>query len=192
MRMQYSQEPYIAALLAALEARDAETAGHSRRVADMAERFCRYLDLPERERGTVVSAAALHDVGKIGMPDGVLYSARRFSALERREMRRHPEVGARILRSSGRPEEEAELVLCHHERWDGRGYPRGIGGEAIPPGARIIALCDSLDAMSFGRRYRAPEEADRCADELRRCAGAQFDPRLAEAFLDFLASPAAR
>ncbi len=128
--------------------------------------------------------ALLHDVGKLSVPPAVLLKSGPLTEIEFVQVRRHPAAGVRMLRSLGAPREILPTVLHHHERWDGAGYPRGRVGERIPLEARILAVADSFDAMTSTRPYRAPKPAPDALDELRRCAGSQFDPILVGAFAE--------
>jgi putative nucleotidyltransferase with HDIG domain len=171
------------ALAAALDARERETGLHSKRVA------CHTLVLAKRFSGDpahlrqVYWGALLHDIGKIGISDSILL---KHGALDDREMavmRTHPEIGHTILKDVPFMREAAQIVLCHEEHFDGKGYPRGLAGEAIPFGARLFAVIDTLDAITSDRPYRLGLPFDSAKSEIRRCSGAQFDPRAVEAFL---------
>ena len=169
----------------AIDAKDPFTKNHSDQVAVMAHALAQAMGLPTRVADVIHIAGHLHDIGKIGVPDYILTKAGPLTLEERREVADHPATGAAILapvRAMARMGVPG-LVLCHHERWDGRGYPNGLRGEAIPLGARIIAVADSLSAMLQHRPYRGPMPFDRACDEIVRNAGAQFDPRVVEAFL---------
>ncbi|GAB4383720.1 MAG: hypothetical protein Kow0022_04280 [Phycisphaerales bacterium] len=177
----------IEAFSAALDAKDPYTQGHSERVATLARQLAVHIGLDEPTCEQVYIAGLVHDIGKIGVPESVLCGRQRLTDEEFAILKTHPEVGERILR--GIPLLAAALpgVRHHHERWDGRGYPAGLAGEEIPLMARILAVADSFDAMSSTRSYRPGQSRQRVLDELRRCAGQQFDPALVEAFmaLDF-------
>jgi len=127
--------------------------------------------------------AILHDVGKIGVPDAILRKPGKLDASEWEEMKRHPEMGYRMLKHIRFLEPALVIVYCHQERWDGSGYPRGLRGEEIPLGARIFAAVDTFDAMTSDRPYRAALSIEAARDEIRRFSGIQFDPRVADAFL---------
>jgi HD-GYP domain-containing protein (c-di-GMP phosphodiesterase class II) len=131
---------------------------------------------------TIYRGALMHDVGKIGVPDGVLLKPGQLTEDEWKVMRKHPALGYRILAQVPYLRPTAKIVLAHHERWDGNGYPRGIAAEAIPIGARIFAICDTYDAILSDRPYRAGQSPDAALQEILRCAGTQFDPKLVEAF----------
>lgn len=184
----------VRALTAAIEAKDAYTEGHVGRVSKLAEAVGRRLGLGDAEREALRWASILHDVGKIGVPEQILRKPGPLTPEERAVMQRHAELGARILDNVAGMEGAAALVLRHQERFDGRrdgpfpGYPGGLAGEAIPLGARIIAVADAFDAMTSDRPYRAGRSPAQAAEELRRESGRQFDPRVVEAFLDELGS----
>jgi response regulator RpfG family c-di-GMP phosphodiesterase len=176
-------EGFAEALVAALDAREHETGLHSKRVAChtlvVARRF---IAEPARLR-QVYWGALLHDVGKIGVPDAVLLNDGPLDEAEWSLMRAHPEAGKRILENLPAFGEAAEIVLCHEERYDGSGYPNGLRGNAIPLGARLFAVIDTLDAMTSDRPYRRGLDFDTAKAEIRRMGGSQFDPLAVQAFL---------
>ncbi len=181
------------ALMQAVEAKDAYTGGHLRRVGDYAVAVGEKLGLRGRELETLHYASLLHDVGKLGVPESVLSKEGPLDELETELMRRHPEIGARMLEKLELLSGAAPLVLHHQERYDGDldgqhpGYPRGLAGEEIPLGARIIAVVDAFDAMTTTRPYRPALPSDEASAVLRRERGRQFDPRVVDAFMDSLA-----
>ncbi len=177
----YSQTLW--SLVAALDAREHETSDHSQRVVRYTLAIARRLSFPERDLPALGRGALLHDIGKIGIPDAILLKPARLTEAEWKEMRRHPQIGFDILKSIEFLGPSAEVVLCHQERFDGRGYPRGLAGDAIPLAARIFAIADTFDAMTTDRPYRKGLPADVARAEIARWAGTQFDPRCAEAFL---------
>ena len=173
----------VAILASALESRDFGTSRHSRRVTSYATRLTLevapgLLDDPSLEWGFL-----LHDVGKIGIPDGILLKPGQLTATERRRMQQHAELGERLLAHVPLLNQEgARVIRSHHERWDGNGYPDRLSEESIPHGARIFALVDSLDAMTDERPYRAPVSWEAAAEEIRRCRGSHFDPDVVDGF----------
>ncbi len=126
----------------------------------------------------------LHDIGKIAIDEKILNKPGRLSIEEWNEIKRHPEIGYRILSSVNDMAELAEFVLAHHERWDGKGYPKGLKGEEIPLQARIIMVADSYDAMTSERTYRKPLTEEAGMEELRENAGTQFDPEIVRVFIE--------
>jgi hypothetical protein len=181
------------ALIQAVEAKDAYTGGHLRRVSEYAVAVGEKLGLRGRELETLHYASLLHDVGKLGVPESVLSKEGPLDARETGLMRLHPEIGARMLERLELLRAAAPLVLYHQERFDGDragqhpGYPRGLAGEEIPLGARIIAVVDAFDAMTTTRPYREALPLEQAATVLRQERGRQFDPRVVDAFLDSLA-----
>ncbi|WP_176065074.1 HD-GYP domain-containing protein [Anaeromyxobacter diazotrophicus] len=171
------------ALVAALDAREHETSDHSQRVVRYTLAIAERMGLPAADLPDIARGALLHDIGKIGVPDAILLKPGKLLPQEWEEMRRHPEIGHTILRSIPFLEVPSRIVLAHQERWDGRGYPHGLAGEAIPLGARIFAIADTLDAITSDRPYRRGGPLEKAREEVRRYAGTQFDPRCAEAFL---------
>lgn len=157
---------------------------HSERVGEIAEKIGLAIGLSEFEASKLKVIGHLHDIGKIGIEEGILNKAGRLTEREEEEVRRHPDVGYRILCASGSLSELADCVLAHHERWDGKGYPRGISGEEIMLEARIIALADTYDAMSSERPYRKAMNEEVILHEIKRNAGYQFDPEIAQAFVE--------
>jgi response regulator RpfG family c-di-GMP phosphodiesterase len=181
--LQASYEASLEALVTALDFRDNETHGHSRRVVEYAVIVAESLGVGEPELTWIRRGAILHDVGKIGVPDAILRKPGKLDAAEWDEMKKHPEMGYRMLAHVPFLEPALDIVLSHQERWDGSGYPRGLRGEDIPLGARIFAAVDTFDAMTSDRPYRAALTIEAARDEIRRFSGVQFDPRVAEAFL---------
>jgi diguanylate cyclase (GGDEF)-like protein len=177
----------VAALAAAIDARDNYTASHSEEVVGLACDVARRLGLPPAEVERVCDGAMLHDVGKVAIPNEILYKPGPLSPDEWDVMRTHPLIGERILLRTPELARIAPLVRHEHERWDGRGYPDGLCGEAIPIGSRIILACDAYSAMITARPYREPMSHEEALRELERGAGAQFDPRVVEALLRVLA-----
>ncbi|WP_309542972.1 HD domain-containing phosphohydrolase [Nitratidesulfovibrio liaohensis] len=169
----------------AIDAKDAHTRSHSEEVALAAFLLARAMGLSPADADRVHVAGHLHDIGKIGVPDAVLLKAGTLTPEEWEHMRAHPVIGARIVSPVADLADEgvAAMILHHHERWDGRGYPHGLRGEAIPLGARIIALADSLSAMLQHRPYRPAMHFERAEAELLRCSGSQFDPAVVRAFV---------
>jgi putative nucleotidyltransferase with HDIG domain len=173
----------LGALVHALDAREHETSDHSQRVVRYTLAIADRMGIAHSQMEEIGRGALLHDIGKIGVPDSILLKPGPLTHAEWAEMRRHPEVGYRILESISFLRPAAEIVLAHQERWDGGGYPRRLRGEAIPLGARIFAIADTLDAMTSDRPYRKAANFAQARQEIARCAGTQFDPRCVEAFV---------
>lgn len=169
----------------AVDARD-RTPGHSERVAELARRLALHLHLPAHEVELIALAARMHDIGNLGLRSTIFTKPGPLSPVEWREVRTHPEAGARLLRGLPELAAAAPLVLSHHERWDGRGYPQGLQGEAIPLGARIIAVAEAFDAMTSERPYRRALPPAIVRAELEEGRGTQFDPRVVDALIDLL------
>jgi putative nucleotidyltransferase with HDIG domain len=181
--LQESYESTLQALVTALDFRDNETQGHSYRVVEYAVLVAQRLGVEEPELTWIRRGAILHDVGKIGVSDIVLRKPGKLDPDEWEEMRKHPEIGYRMLERIRFLKPALDIVLSHQERFDGSGYPRGLAGDDIPLGARIFAVVDTFDAMTSDRPYRTALSIDAARDELIEWSGRQFDPRVVEAFL---------
>lgn len=168
----------IECLVTALEIRDSYSSGHSQRVADMAYDLARRSGLQGKKLEMVHIAAHLHDIGKIGVPDAILSKPGKLSSHELLQIQKHSEAGYQILDKSPHLRPLAKIILHHHERWDGNGYPSGLKQEAIPFGARIISICDTIDAITSDRPYRKAFSWSECLDILFDCKGTQHDPAL--------------
>jgi hypothetical protein len=175
----------LEALVTALDARDRETKGHSTRVMEYTMDIARRVGFQPATLAweELKRAALLHDVGKIGVSDFILHKPGPLTPEEWDEMRRHPEIAYDMLKGVSFLSEPAAVVLCHHERFDGKGYPRALAGEDIPLGARIFAVADTFDAMTSDRPYRRALPWEAAHDEIVKHTGTQFDPQVVEAFL---------
>jgi response regulator RpfG family c-di-GMP phosphodiesterase len=171
-------------LIAALDYRDAETQWHSRRVSLYAKRLAQQLGVDGPELQTIEHGALLHDIGKIGVRDRVLLKPGPLDAGEWTEMKRHPELGWALLQRVEYLRPASLVVLQHQEKWDGTGYPFGLGGDAIGIGARVFHVVDALDAITSDRPYRKARGYPDARAEIVRCRGAQFDPKVVDAFLE--------
>ncbi len=169
-------------LSAAVDARDSHTAGHSRRVQTLALALGRELELSVAEQEVLGHAALFHDVGKLAVPEAILLKPDGLGDIDWRVVRRHPEEGARLIEHLGFLEDALPAIRHHHERYDGTGYPKGLAGEDIPLGARIIHLADALDAMLTSRPYRPALGPVEALEQIRSGSGAQFCPRCVDAF----------
>ncbi len=174
----------IQAIVSAMEARDPVTAEHSLRVADMTERVCVLMQLPRWQTVQIHMAAHVHDIGKIAIPDSVLTKRARLTPEEHALMRSHVRIGAEILGSSPRLAGVADIVLHHHERWDGTGFPDGLAGESIPLGARIVTLCDSIDSMLGKHTVKDSMTPEECRADILENSGLMYDPAIAHFVLD--------
>lgn len=174
----------VECITSALDARDPYTGNHSRRVSDMACFLCQKLGISHEETQEIHISGHLHDIGKIGVPDRVLLKPGKLNDEEWALMKKHPEIGADILSKSPHFSRIAAIILHHHERWDGKGYPFGAKGTEIPIGARIIAVCDSIDAMASARAYRKALPLDVVKSEIEKNIGIMYDPKIAQVTLD--------
>jgi putative nucleotidyltransferase with HDIG domain len=179
-----AHESALRALGLALEYRDRETKGHTDRVTNLALRVADALNLSESQQTALRWGAYLHDVGKIAIPDAVLLKPGPLDDVEWETIRSHPSAGhAFASQLPFLPQDVLDVVHCHHERWDGSGYPDGRAGEEIPLPARVFAICDVYDALTSERPYKQAWTIDRATEEIRSQAGRQFDPRVVDAFL---------
>jgi putative nucleotidyltransferase with HDIG domain len=181
----HAQLATVLSLAEALDVRDTGTARHSQTVGRYSELMGRALGLAREHVERIRLAGVLHDIGKIGVPDSILRKPGALNDDEYSQMRKHPEIGARILGGSGL-EDIRRWILAHHERPDGHGYPHGLSEEEIPLEAKILAVADAYEAMTSDRVYRRSIGEEAARDELRRHSGRQFDPRVVEAFLQIL------
>ena len=185
MRLNEKQYQSIMQVLCrALDMRDSATQGHSQRVAHLAGLVARRMGLPDSHAKKIEQAAALHDIGKIGVPDAILSKPESLTEDEWAEMRRHPGLGFQILTNIEGLESVAEIVHSHHERYDGAGYPRNLRGDEIPQGARIFAVVDTYDAITSHRPYRRARSHRLAIDEIACNSGTQFDPNVVHTFLE--------
>jgi diguanylate cyclase (GGDEF)-like protein/putative nucleotidyltransferase with HDIG domain len=174
-----------ASLAKAVDARDTYTGSHSERVSELAAKVATRLGLGVEQVELTRLAGSLHDLGKLAIPEEILRKPGTLTDSERLVLERHPQIGFRMLDSLG-VDPVADLVLHHHERWDGAGYPDGLRGDRIPLGARIIFVTDAYDAMTSDRIYRPKRSSPAALAELERCAGTQFDPGIVAAFAEEL------
>ncbi|MCS6801077.1 MAG: response regulator [Chloroflexota bacterium] len=178
----------LQALAAAIDARDPYTFGHSRRVSYYSVEIAKLMGLDPSAIEVIRRAALLHDIGKIAVSDATLRKPGPLTAAEWAEMKRHPEVGEQLIAGLAFLRESAPLIRCHHEWWDGRGYPDGLRHEEIPLGARILSVADAFDAMTSTRPYRPALSVEEARAEAHRGRHRQFDSRVVDAFEDGIAA----
>jgi len=183
-QIQQSYEDTLQALGTAIDLRDNETAGHSQRVCRYSLEIARAMGWQEKELGRLARGAYLHDIGKLGVPDGILLKQGPLTAEERQIMQRHSQIGFDLIKDIPFLADAAEIVLMHHERFDGSGYPQGLKSEEIPLGARIFAIADTLDAITSDRPYQRAASFDFAKERIRQLSGTSFDPRVATVFLN--------
>jgi len=181
--LEESYDDTLEALGGALDAKDAETEGHSQRVTAFTIAIAKAMDVDRSLLRHIARGAFLHDIGKMGIPDQILRKPGPLTAEEREIMRKHCEIGYAVLERIPFLKEAAEIVLAHQESYDGSGYPRGLKGEQIPLGARIFAVADTLDAMISDRPYRKAVPISAARAEIQLYSGRQFDPHVVEVFL---------
>lgn len=169
-----------------VEAKDSYTRGHSDRVSEFSVLIGKHLELPENDLKILQLGGLFHDIGKIGVPDSILLKDGKLTDDEYSEIKNHPTIGAHILSTATIFKDIIPIVKHHHEKYDGNGYPSKLKGEDIPYFARIAAIADTFDAMTSKRTYRDALPLDVVISEIERCKGTQFDPKLADVFLDIL------
>ena len=182
-KLEQAYDNVLEAFGSSLGLRNAETEGHSHRVTAIAIAIGRRVPIRNNFLLVLARAAFLHDIGKIAIPDSILYKPRALTDDEKKAMRSHCEIGYNTLQRIPFLRDAAEIVLAHHEFFDGTGYPRGLRGEQIPLGARILSVANALDAMLSDWPYRNALPMSDAREEIWRCAGTQFDPKIAEIFL---------
>ena len=182
-----SYDATIAGWSRALDMRDRDTEGHAERVAELTVRLARAMGVPDGELVHIYRGALLHDIGKMGVPDNVLLKPGPLTDEEWKIMRRHPVNAYTMLAPIAHLQPALPIPYCHHERWDGTGYPRGLQGAEIPLPARIFAAVDVWDALCADRPYRAGWPPERVRQYIRSEAGSHFDPQVVEAFLALMA-----
>ncbi|PLX32160.1 MAG: hypothetical protein C0604_05710 [Clostridiales bacterium] len=180
------QNSIIVSIQMTIQERNLETEEHTERMAVMAEEFALYLNMPKTKVNDLLLLTTLHDIGKIGIPDDILLKEGPLSDSEWEYMKMHSEIGCRIIESTKTLRRMGKYILSHHEKWDGTGYPDGLFGEEIPDICRIMTIIDAFDVMTNERPYKEPISATEALLEIKRCSGTQFDPVLAERFVDFM------
>jgi cyclic di-GMP phosphodiesterase len=182
-RIEHTYDETLAALGGALELRDIETQGHSRRVTHYCLEMARAMQCSNEDLRTIARGSFLHDIGKIGIPDAILLKPDRLSEAETAVMQTHARIGYELVCRIAFLTPAAQIVLTHQERWDGTGYPQGLRGKEIPLGARIFSVADTLDAMTSDRPYRSALSFAAAREEIARQAGRQFDPDVVAVFM---------
>jgi response regulator RpfG family c-di-GMP phosphodiesterase len=182
-RLRDTYRATLETLGAALDSRDVGTESHSRRVHGYALATAKVYGVAEDQMEDLAHGVLLHDIGKIGIPDAILLKPGPLTPDEWTIMRTHPEIGRRLIEKVPFLRNAVPVVYCHHEKWDGTGYPQGLRGEEIPLGARIFAVVDAFDAMTADRPYSKAKPFDVARAEIRRCSGAHFDPTVVESFM---------
>jgi HD-GYP domain-containing protein (c-di-GMP phosphodiesterase class II) len=180
--LEISYDTTLRALMAALDTKDAATEGHSERVARLTVAVAREMGVPEERMLDIERGALLHDVGKIGVPDSILRKPKSLNRKEWEAMQKHPLLAGLMVSKVGFLEGAMPILLYHHERYDGSGYPFGLAQDRIPLEARIFAVVDAYDAMTSERPYRKAVPPEEALQEIRANAGIQFDPQVVEAF----------
>lgn len=173
----------IHVLSTAIEYKDEYNRGHSMRVANYAEEIAKEMGLSQNFIDTVYTAGLLHDMGKIVVPDSILHKPSELTEEEFAQIKRHVEYGVNILQKTDRYNDVIPMIMDHHERWDGSGYPAGKKGSEISLGGRILTVADSFDAMTSDRSYSKSINEGDAYRELRNCSGSQFDPQIVQSFL---------
>jgi diguanylate cyclase (GGDEF)-like protein/PAS domain S-box-containing protein len=179
-----SHSALLSSIKSTMYAKSEETEQHAERLQRLARLLGARLNLSDNELDELSLLATLHDIGKVGISDKILKKPGKLNDEEWMEMKKHPEIGYRIAMATPELMSIANYILCHHERWDGRGYPQALKGESIPMLSRIIAVVDSYDAMTQDRPYRKAMSKTIALNEIQDCAGTQFDPKVAMAFID--------
>ena len=182
-QIERSYEDTLQALGAAIDLRDNETAGHSHRVCRYSLEIARVMGWSEAQLGSLARGAYLHDIGKLGIPDGILLKPGPLTAVERTLMQRHVQIGFDLVKDIAFLSDASEIVLTHHERYNGGGYPRGLRGDEILPSVRIFAVADSFDAITSDRPYRRASSFEEGRETIRQRSGTLFDPQVVSIFL---------
>jgi putative nucleotidyltransferase with HDIG domain len=181
-QLEQSYDDTLEALGSALDLRDSETLGHCQRVTAYCVSIAKAMHVPDVHLPVLARAAFLHDIGKLALPDSILRKPGPLNDDEKQIMRKHCEIGHTMLMRIPFLQDAAEIVLSHQEFFDGTGYPRGLQGQEIPLGARIFAVADALDAMISDQPYRRALSLSHAREEILRCSGEQFDPKVVEVF----------
>jgi HD-GYP domain-containing protein (c-di-GMP phosphodiesterase class II) len=184
--LENSYDTTLKVLMAALDAKDNDTEGHCERVAKLTVQLAKFMDVPDSSLVDIERGALLHDVGKIGVPDAVLKQPTKLNAMEWEAMRKHPLLAGVMVSKVGFLEKALPILLYHHERYDGTGYPFGLVADNIPLEARIFSIVDAYDAMTSDRPYRSAMTHEAAMAEVRANCGTQFDPNVVESFEELM------
>jgi len=182
-QIERSYEETLRALGAAIDLRDSDTAGHSQRVCSYSLEIANAMGLPDAQLPNIARGAYLHDIGKLGIPDGILLKKGPLTADERKLMQRHVQIGFDIVKDIPFLRDAADIIFTHHERFDGTGYPRGLRNEQIPVGGKIFAVVDTFDAITSDRPYHQAVSFESAIETIRQLSGTHFDPQVVSAFL---------
>jgi len=186
--IRHREEELVQRLVLAVESRDKDTGDHACRVGHFSASLARALGWEHEQVENIRLAGAMHDIGKLGIPDGILCKPEQLTAEEFEVIKQHCELGARVLRDSDCPllEMALEIVLSHHEKWDGSGYPQGLAGEEIPESARIVAIADVYDAVTHARVYRPAFPEEEALAIMKKGRAKHFDPRVLDCFFELI------
>lgn len=176
----------IESFLKVIDSKDHYTEGHCERVANYTYHLCNEMNLSRAKSERIISIAKIHDIGKIYVDDDILRSSKKLTNQEYSDIKEHTRYGYELLKDIDILNNDLDIILYHHERWDGMGYPEGIEGDDIPVGARVLAICDSLDVMITGRSYKPPMTKEEIIEEFKECSGKQFDPELTKKIIKLI------
>ena len=186
IRQRNSYTQIIESFLKVIDSKDHYTEGHCERVAKYTNVLCNSLGVKKVKTERIVNMAKIHDIGKINVTDKILKSSSHLTDDEYAEIQRHCAYGYEILKDINLMKKDLNVILYHHERYDGTGYPKGKKGKEIPLGARILSICDAFDVMTTGRIYKPAMSREEVIQELKRCAGTQFDPEIVEKMFELI------
>ncbi|HEY8395532.1 MAG TPA: HD-GYP domain-containing protein, partial [Bacilli bacterium] len=186
LQRESSHSSIISSITATMYAKSQETEEHAERIKKLAQMVGKKIGLQQEQLDELALIATLHDIGKVGIDEKILSKPGKLTKDEWKEMKKHPEIGYRIAMASPDLVSVADYILSHHERWDGKGYPRGLKGKEIPLLARIISITDAYDAMRSDRPYRKALTKEEALQEIKNNAGTQFDPEFAEFFVNMM------
>jgi HD-GYP domain-containing protein (c-di-GMP phosphodiesterase class II) len=181
-----SQSAILSLINSTMYEKSQETEAHAERLKKLSRLLGEKMELSENELNSLELLAALHDIGKVTIDEKILNKPGKLTPEEWIEIKKHPDAGYRIAMASPKLMPIADLILCHHERWDGTGYPQGLKGEEIPLLSRMISVIDAYDVMTEYRSYRRPISKTAALEEIKRCAGTQFDPQIAQTFIELM------